>query len=192
MLVAYHIFTSSHSYGACLQDNKLYCRVCKTIGQASSLMFLHDWQGWLDVICCDCWIKQVRDIDDGASGSLPVGPSVDDEALATEFVRLRKASWRTRSRSETAILRAKKVGTMLKDTTRETDETVRQWKRRAISSVAAVVSKFVQSFRDLSPEDASAVTVAFDIWHSMHEALEKDPTLQIEMNFCGTVRKRWT
>ena len=164
------------------QKRGLRCSRCKTGGQCTDLIFEHDWQGELWCVCLVCWAREQRGWH--KDDPRPVVPT-DEETAA--FWKLRKASWRRRSNSSKAILRHEKLHEALAETKREPDESVRAWRRRAVSTVGSLVARFMASFEALSPEDQNDIEAAFTKWHQIHEAIEKDPATQVEMNYCGTV-----
>ena len=175
----------------CAQDKPpLRCSRCKDKGHCGTLLFEHDWQGELWVVCLVCWVRRQRGLaPSAATGSTPV--SADDEPVVptdeetAAFMKLRKASWRTRTNSSKALLRTKTIKEQLRDVPREKDESRRHHQRRVISTAAALICKFMESFQKLSPEDKADVEQAFERWAELHEKVSADPSLAIGLDSCG-------
>jgi hypothetical protein len=140
----------------------LFCRRCKEGGRCTTLIYEHDWQGTLWCVCFQCW-RLEQDTDQ------------DDDAAASSFERLRKASWRQRIGTAKAVQRGLCIAKMVQDVVREPNESKRNCKRRIITCAVSMVKAFVQDMLRLNDEDLGDVDRAFTLWDQEASKIQADP-----------------
>ena len=150
------------------QAEGLFCGTCKEPGRPSTLMFLHEWQFTLRCICYVCWGKQAG--NEGKSEQV--------------FVKYRKASWRQRGASQKSHLRGEKMAVALAETAREKDESVRDWKRRAIYSMAKFVATVARSFVKLDRGMQEKVIETFTKWEEEKNFIAENPGARASSEAC--------
>jgi hypothetical protein len=146
--------------------------MCKAVLKASEALLQHEWQGRLWVICFSCW-----------------KPS-DTTKSEASWKKMRKASWADRVTNAKSALRGENLAHSLVKVQRLTDESVREWKRRAIMVTVKMVARIVVSTLKLSESQKAAVDNAFDRWEAEKQRIIASGTGECSatpMNVCGNV-----